>query len=207
MLGNHIVFAGVSATQINKLSDIVGSFSGNLLYLNLSRRLNYGGGIFRFQGRFRDVALDLYEESTYGGYFLASYPLSKFKRFEFQAGVERSDRVDIEDAYEDGAIGPTTRPDPRNLTRDGFLASNYVSFVKDNTLWLPTGPIDGERFNLTAGLVSCFECTSPSDVTGQPITRSASGENYVLIGDYRRYFRTSLYGAYAVRAYVFFSDG
>jgi hypothetical protein len=207
LLGNHILFAGISALQVKDLSNLIDSFSGNLLYLNLSSRLNYGAGVFRFKGLFRDVALDIYEEETFGGYFLASYPFSKFKRVELQLSIERSNRVDTEDAFEEGIFGGTTRPDPRNLTRRGVLTSNFVSYVKDNTLWLPTGPIDGERFNISAGLVSCFSCTSPSEVTGEPVTRSASGENYVLIGDYRRYLRTTMWSAYALRAYVFYSDG
>jgi len=87
------------------------------------------------------------------------------------------------------------------------LASNYLSYVKDNTLWVPTGPIDGERFNLTAGLVTCFACTYRSELTGNPIERGAAAESYSVTADYRRYFRTSLYSAYAVRAFGFFSDG
>lgn len=206
MLGNHIVFLGVSAVQVDDLSDLVDNFSGNLLYLNLSHRLNFGGGIFRFKGRFRDVSLDIYEENTFGGYFLASYPFTKFQRVELQLAVEKSDRRDLEDLFEGGG-GPTTRDDERDLTRQGILTSNYLSYVKDNTLWLPTGPIDGERFNLTAGLVTCFACTVPSAVTGQAISRDASAEHYVAFADYRRYFRTSLYSAYAIRAYAFFSEG
>ncbi|MGH7506152.1 MAG: hypothetical protein ACRELX_10900, partial [Longimicrobiales bacterium] len=207
MLGDHIIFAGVSASQFTKLSNLADSFSGNVLYLNLGQRLNYGVGLYRFKGRYRDVALDIYEEASLGAYVVASYPFSKFRRIEVQLGIEHSDRVDTQDAFEDGIFGGTTRPDPRDLTREGMLASNYVSYVKDNTLWLPTGPIDGERYNLTAGFVSCFSCTAPSDVTGEPVTRSAAGENYVLSGDYRRYFRTSLYTAYAVRLFGFYSGG
>jgi hypothetical protein len=208
LLGDHIVFAGLSATQVTDLSNLVDSFSGNLLYLNLSSRLNWGGGVFRFKGRFRDVALDIYEEASYGGYFLASYPFSKFRRVELQLGLEKSDRVDTEDAFEDGIFGGgTTRPDPRDLTRNGILSSTYLSYVKDNTLWIQTGPIDGERYNATVGVVSCFSCTAPSDVTGRPVTRAAAGESYILTADYRRYFRTSLYSAYAVRAHAFYSGG
>lgn len=207
MLGNHIVFAGISAVQASGFDDFIDNFSGNLLYLNLSHRLNFGGGVFRFKGRFRDVAYDIYEESTYGAYFVAAYPFSKYKRVEMQLAIENSDRVDTEDAFEAGLGGSSTRPDPRDLTRKGLLTSNYLSYVKDNTLWLPTGPIDGERFNVTAGLVTCFACTAPSAVTGTLVDHDAMAENYVLIGDYRRYFRTSLYSAYAVRAYAFFSDG
>ena len=207
MLGNHIVFLGVSAVQATGFSDLIDNFSGNLLYLNLSHRLNFGGGLFRFKGRYRDVSYDIYEETTKGGYFIASYPFSKFRRIEAQIAVENSDRVDIEDAFEFGLGGSTTREDPRDLTRRGWLASNYLSYVKDNTLWTSTGPIDGERFNLTAGLVTCFACTVPSAVTGESIPHDATAENYVIFGDYRRYFRTSLYSAYAIRGYAFYSDG
>lgn len=207
MIGNHIIFAGLTAVNFRKLSDLADSFSGQAMYLNLSSRLNYGAGIFRYRGLFRDVALNLYEDRAYGGFFLASYPFSKFRRVELQLNVQRSDRKDVEDAFQLGVFGNTTRADTRNLTRSGLVTSNYVSYVKDNTLWLPTGPIDGERYNITAGLVTCFDCSTPSAITGQNVRRAVVGENYVLAADYRRYFRTSLYSAYAIRGYVFFSDG
>jgi hypothetical protein len=204
MLGNHIVFAGISAVQANDLSDLVDNFSGNVLYLNLARRLNYGVGLFRFEGRFRDVAYDIYNETTAGGYFLASYPFSRFHRLELQLALERSTREDVADFNDEFAPGAI---DTRDLTRTGTLASNYLSYVKDNTLWLPTGPVDGERYNLTLGLVSCFACTYPSEVTGAPVHRGAAVDNYVLIGDYRRYFRTTQYSAYALRGYFYYSSG
>ena len=208
LLGDHILFASVSAAQVTKLSNLTDSFSGGLLYLNLEHRLNWGAGIFRFQGRFRDVLFDIYEEDSYGGQFLASYPFSRFRRVELQLAVQRSDRVDIEDAWDDGIFGGSgdTRP-TRDLTRRGTLSSNFLSYVKDNTLWLPTGPIDGERYNISVGMSSCFACDVPSPVTGASVRRSATAENFVLLGDYRRYFRTSLQSAYAVRAYGYYSDG
>jgi hypothetical protein len=207
MLGNHILFLGVSAFQAGDLSQLVDSFSGNALYLNLTHRLNYGFGIFRYKGLFRDVSWDIYEDAGYGGYFVASYPLSRYRRIELQLGVQKGDRVDVEDAFGEGPFGDDTREDPRDLTRNGILTSNYVSYIRDNTLWLPTGPIDGERFNLSIGMVSCFVCRSPSPVTGETVERSASAENYAVSLDYRRYFRTSLLSAYAFRTYGFFSDG
>ena len=84
---------------------------------------------------------------------------------------------------------------------------NFVSVVKDNTLWLPTGPVDGERWNVSAGFLTCFACATPSEGTGAMVERPAAMENYAVLADYRRYFRTSLYSAYAVRAYGYFSDG
>jgi len=206
MLGNHIVFLGISALQASDLSDLVDSFNGQLVYLNLSHRLNYGAGIFRLNGRFYDVALDIFEEETLGAQFLASYPFSKYQRVEYHLALEQSDRRDVPD-FRDLPPGFGASGDTRDLTRKGFLASNFLSFVRDNTLWLPTGPIDGERLNLTAGVVSCFDCTTASPVTGTPVHRGTIAENYVLFADYRRYFRTSLYSAYAVRAYGYLSDG
>lgn len=204
MLGDHIAFAGLSAVQGDDFQELVDNFSGNLLYLNLSRRLNVGAGLFRFRGLMHDVALNLYEEETYGGYFLASYPFSRYQRVELRIGVEHGDRV----ATEEGLRGASrsTRIDPQDLTRRGLLTSNFISFVKDNTLWFDTGPIDGERYNITAGLVTCFACKLPAG-PGAVKSRSAAPEHFVLIGDYRRYFRTSLMTAYAVRLRGFFSGG
>ena len=205
MLGNHMLFLGVSAAQATDLSTLVDNFSGQLLYLNLAHRLNFGAGLFRFKGLFRDVTFDIYEEQTYGGYFLASYPFSKFQRVELQLAVEQSDRIDVADFYDFEFINPAA--DSTDLTRRGVLTSNYLSYVKDNTLWLPTGPIDGSRYNISAGLVTCFACTIPSAVSGEDVTRSATAEHYVITGDWRHYYRTSLLSAYAVRLYGYYSDG
>lgn len=207
MLGDHILFTSLSAAQVSDLSNLVDSFSGSVLYLNLEHRLNYGAGFFRYKGRFRDVLFDIYDEEAYGGMFIASYPFSRFRRIELQLGLQHSERDDIEDAFEDGIFDNDPRAIDRDLTRSGVVSSNFVSYVKDNSLWLPTGPIDGERFNLSVGMLSCFSCTVPSAITGQPVERAAAAENYVLLGDYRRYFRTSLQSAYAVRAYGYYSDG
>ncbi len=207
LLGNHILFVGISATQFDKLENLVDNFTGSALYLNLSHRLNYGGGIFRFKGLYRDVSFDVYEEESYGGYFLGSYPLSKFRRFELQLGLQRSNRVDVDDGLEAGFIRPNTVTVDRDLTRRGILSNSYLSYVKDNTLWLPTGPIDGERYNISVGMVTCFACSSASAVTGQMVDRGAAAENWAALADYRRYFRLSLHSAYAVRAYGYYSDG
>src|SRR5690606_749284 len=97
MLGDHILFLGISAFQAGDLSQFVDSFSGSALYLNLANRLNYGFGIFRYNGLFRDVSWDIYEDAGMGGFFVASYPLSPFRRIELQLGLQKGDRTDIED--------------------------------------------------------------------------------------------------------------
>jgi hypothetical protein len=207
MLGDHILFVGVSASQFNKVTNLADNLSGSALYLNLSHRLNYGAAVFRFRGRYRDVAFDVYDEESYGGYVIGSYPLSKFRRIEMQLGLQSSNRVDVDDGIQAGLIRPTTDLVDRDLTRRGYLANNFVSYVKDNTLWLETGPIDGERFNLSLGMVACFECASVSAVTGRVVERGAAAENWAALVDYRHYYRTSLRSAYAIRAYGYYSDG
>ena len=207
MLGDHILFAGVSAVQADDVGDFLNRFSGSLLYLNLAHRLNFGAGIFRFSGLFQDVSLNVFEEDSYGGFFIAAYPFSRFSRVELQVGLEQSHRVDREDLFDLGLTRRSTRPDVRNLTRDGLLTTNVLSYVKDNTLWLPSGPIDGQRYALSVGLTSCFSCTTISDVTENEVTRSAVGENYSVTLDYRRYIRTTLRSAWAVRGYAYFSGG
>ena len=163
--------------------------------------------MFRFSGLFQDVSLNLFEEESYGGFFIAAYPFSRFSRVELQVGVEQSRRRDVEDIFDLGFNNASTREDIRNLTREGLLTTNVLSYVRDNTLWLPTGPIDGQRWAVSFGLTSCFSCTTISDVSENPVTRSAVGENYSVILDYRRYIRTTLRSAWAVRGYVYFSDG
>jgi hypothetical protein len=194
ILGNHILFVGVSAQQISSnFSDLVSSFSGQVLYLNLSHRLNWGGGFFRFRGRFVDAAFrNVFDEESYGGYFLASYPLSKFRRVELVSVFEHSDRRDAFDIapFFDIDLPPDTAID---LTRRGTIASHFLSYVFDNSLWLPTGPVDGARLNITAGLVTDLS--------------AARAESWAVRADARRYLRTSLRSAYAVRLFGYYSDG
>ncbi len=193
MLGDHVLYFSVVAQNFNSgVDDIFDSFAGQFMYLNLSNRVNWAVGAFRWNGRFVDRAFrDVYQEKTVGGYFLASYPFSKFRRLSVRTTLEYSNRVDADDFL---LFDPINGLDDELVrTRKGWIASNHLSYVKDNTLWLATGPIDGTRWNVSAGLVT--------DLT------AARAENYQLMLDFRRYFRTSLYSALAVRLFGYYSDG
>ena len=79
------------------------------------------------------------------------------------------------------------------VERIGWLASNYVSYIEDNTLWVPTGPIDGGRLNVTTGLVNDLS--------------HGRFDSWVVAGDMRRYLRTSLRSAFALRALAYYAGG
>ena len=183
LLGDHSVSVGIATFGSSAVSDIFDNLNADVFYLNQSRRLNWGAGAFRLAGTFyeRDFA-QVYRETSVGGYGVLRYPLSRFVRVEAQARLERSDRDDFANEL---VRGPQRR--------EGVLASNFLSVVRDNSLWLDTGPIDGARMNLTTGLVS--------DVSHGAV------ESWLGTADIRRYVRTSQQSAFAFRAYGYVSEG
>jgi hypothetical protein len=106
--------------------------------------------------------------------------LSRFSRLEGTFVVERSDRTDFTLPVEE----------PRRV---GWIASHYASYVHDNALWIPSGPIDGSRFSLTAGVSSDFS--------------NSRFDSYLVTADYRRYFRFGQRTAWALRGIGFYSGG
>ena len=187
MLGDHLVYASILAYQQgSSLADIVSNFNGTALYLDQSRRLNWGIGAFRLRGLFFEGDFDqIFQETSTGGFLDLRYPLSRFARVEAQFRLEHSDRVDFGYVAGEGYAGL-----PR---RRGVLTSNYLSWVRDNSLWLPTGPVDGGRANLTAGLVTDLS--------------NARFDSWLVAADLRRYLRTGLRTTIAVRGYAYLSGG
>jgi dipeptidyl aminopeptidase/acylaminoacyl peptidase len=182
LLSDHLFLLSVSSFQGGELGNLLDNFNGTAFYLNQARRINWGVGAFRQRGLFYEGDFrTLYEETSYGVFGQVRYPLSRFKRLEGEYRIERSDRTDL--------YGPEAVP-PR---REAWLASNFLSYVKDNTLWLSTGPIDGERLNITGGLVS--------DIS------HGRFDSYVASADIRKYFRTSLRSAIAVRLMGYHAGG
>ena len=93
------------------------------MYLNRSRRVNWVIGAFRTKGRnFEGDRFVAYEETAYGALGTIRYPLSRFSRVEATIIAEHSDRVDF------------TLPvdEPRRI---GWIASHFLSYVHDNSLW------------------------------------------------------------------------
>jgi hypothetical protein len=182
LLSDHIVFVGVSSFQGSGLGNLIDNVNGTVIYLNQSRRINWGVGAFRQRGLFYEGDFSsLFEETSYGAIAQVRYPFTRFRRLVAEYRLERSDRFDLlaEDV-----------PEPRRVA---WLSSNYLSYVKDNTLWLATGPIDGERYNFTAGLVNDLS--------------HGRFDSWLVSGDFRRYVRASQRSALAVRVQGYASGG
>ena len=181
LLGDNLIFGSVGSFQGRRLGSVFDNINASAVYLNRARRLNWGFGAFRTKGRnFEGDNVVAYNETAVGGLGLLRYPLSRFSRVEGTLVVEHSDRVDF--------TLPVDQP-----RRVGWLASHYLSYVHDNSLWIPSGPIDGTRFSLTAGISSDFS--------------NSRFDSYLLSGDWRRYFRLGRRSAYAVRTLGFYSGG
>jgi WD40 repeat protein len=179
LLSDHQVYFALSSFQGEGLGNLIDNFNGTVFYLNQARRVNWGLGVFRLRGLFYEGDFaNVFEETAAGAFAQVRYPLSRFRRLEAEYRVEHSNRLDLEDT---------------SARRVGWLASNFFSYVEDNTLWLTTGPIDGRRMNLTAGLVN--------DVS------HGRFDTWLAALDYRRYFRTSLRSAVAVRLIGYYAGG
>jgi len=181
LLGDNLVYGSVGSFQGRRLGSVFANISASTIYVNQQRRLNWGLGAFRTRSRnYEGDLVVAYQELAYGALGLLRYPLSRFSRVEGTAVVEHSDRVDF----------TLTVDEPRRV---GWIASNYLSFVHDNSLWIPSGPIDGGRLSLTGGISSDFT--------------NSRFDSYLLSGDWRRYFRLGSRSAYAIRAFGFYSGG
>jgi Tol biopolymer transport system component len=160
-------------------SEFLQSFNVALERVNLSKRANYGYGIFNFSGRrydLRDVD-EYYFERNLGGYLVLNFPLSKFTRLEAKLSLANSDKEVIRGVIE----------------RKALLLGNSISYVFDNSLWSSTGPIDGIRARLLLGYTGDIKY---------------SNVNYFsIIADYRQYIRLGLYSALALRASLYYNEG
>ncbi len=160
-------------------SEFLESFNIAVSRISLGSRMNYATGIFHFSGRRYDLSDpdEYYYERSFGGYLAASYPLSKFQRLDATVSLSNSDKE----------IFFGLRP------RKAVIGSTSISFVHDNSLWGPTGPIDGSRFLATAAYTKDLQ--------------NGNVNYYTLIGDYRYYHRLGLRTALAARLELMLNEG
>jgi hypothetical protein len=154
------------------------SFNIAISRVSLERRLNYAYGVFHLSGKRYDYGDEFsYYERTFGGYFAISYPLSFFRRIDAGISLSNSKR----DLTEYG------------INRRALLLTNSLSYVKDNSMWGPTGPLDGNRFNATISYTTDIQFSNVN--------------YYTLVLDYRRYFRLSQTIALAARLEYLMNEG
>ncbi len=185
LLNDHAFITTLSSFSYSGsgFGNLFKNISGSVFYLNQTHRVNWGVGAYRQRGLFYEGDFtSLFQETAYGVLGQLRYPLSRFRRVEAEFRLEHSDRFDF--------ASDVISSEPR---RKAWLAANYLTYVMDNSLWLETGPIDGVRYSLTAGLVN--------DVN------HGRFDAFVFSGDARRYFRTSRRSAVAVRALGYWTGG
>jgi len=178
VLGNEMYYFLIYNTA-QSTSELLESFNIAMSRISLGQRTNYAYGIFHFSGYRHDLTdPDLfYWERSFGGYFALSYPISKFRRIEANVTMSNSDK--------DVLTG--------NLPRRALLVSNAMSFVWDNSLWGPTGPLDGNRLKLTLAFTSDIQYSNVS--------------YYTVIADYRSYLRLGTRSAVASRFNLWWNEG
>lgn len=175
-ISDRLIFFQLS-NSASTTGDLLARTNLSVNYFNLSKRFRTGYGLYHVVGDYVDELGFPYFERRAGVDLIGSYAYSKFNRIDASLFVFHSERSD--DSFREA--------------RKALLASNYVSLVHDNSLWLETGPIAGSRWNLTAGVTTDLE--------------RASIENTALLVDWRNYSRIGLRSAYAVRFQGRISEG
>lgn len=178
VLGNDQYYFLIYNTAQSR-QDFLESFNIAISRIALGKRANHAYGIFHFAGNRYDLTdPDLFfYERAFGGYFILSYPLSKFRRIEAGVTISNSDKDTFVDA----------------LPRKALLVSNSFSFVSDNSLWGPSGPLDGSRMKLTFAYTTDVQHSNVS--------------YYTIIADYRHYWRLSTRSAFASRVNLWYNEG
>ena len=175
MLSDQHLVVSLSNTA-RSWSELLKRMNAGVAYYNLSRRVNYGLGAFHYYYDYYDAfGYYKYTEHLYGGSGTVIIPVNRFYRFEVGTMIYRLHR----------------RDDIEKLNTN--ITSNYVSFVKDTSLWVSTGPIEGARYNITIG--------NNMDINKWK-------KRYMVYSfDFRKYFRLSRMSAYAVRAIFLANNG
>ena len=177
VLGNHQFYFLLYNTAQTK-SQFIKSFNFAATYLNRTHRFNWGGGLFHFYDEYDDDYYGFVAERNIGGLLMGLYPISRYRRIETALYIIHTNKATT---LYDGSGPKATK------------SSLTLSYIKDNTIWDQTGPIDGSRYNFTVA----------QDVDIMNIKPYSSSFNI----DFRRYFRLGAASAFAARMMYFHSTG
>ena len=168
LLGNeqyYFVLSHISGSDVGFLNGLNFAFGR----MHLARQLNIVWGGFRLNDRFSSRFGRFVREKRTGGFLELSYPFSRHSRVETRMSLRHSD---IDRSFEGRQL-------------DSWLASNHISYTHDNSLWIPTGPLEGRRYSFGVGQSVDFKSSRRFNVT--------------LFGDFREYRRLSRRSGFAVR--------
>lgn len=177
MLGNDY-FTLLLFNSAQRSTDFTNSFNVVLTRYVQGNRTNLVYGLYNLDYRWYNSFDGFYDKAEYGGFVGIQYPFSSFSRF--QATLNFSHQYN--EYFE-----------ALKNTRQALLFSSFVSYVKDNSLWVQTGPIDGQRYTFTLGQTTDLQFNNIS--------------YYTVAFDYRHYFRLSLRSAYAIRLMTIYRHG
>jgi Tol biopolymer transport system component len=154
------------------------SFNIAISKVSLGQRLNHSYGIFHLSGTRYDYGdIYSYQERVFGGYFALSYPLSYFRRIDASISLANSKRSLTE----------------QGVNRRALLLQNSIGYTMDNSLWGPTGPLDGNRINFTLAYTTDLQFGNVN--------------YYTIILDYRKYIRLSTATTIGTRLAFLLNDG
>ncbi|MFH1312922.1 MAG: BamA/TamA family outer membrane protein [Candidatus Eisenbacteria bacterium] len=177
VLGNHRIYIASDFFSSFEETDFLG------IYYYLARRIDYGGGIFHFKNYYYSDRTtmgtpigegkedQLFSERNFGGLLALSLPIDRFRRIDFDFTAMRIER---EIFREDLDYYDVDLPVERRETEDLFIPR--LSYVKDNTIWGPTGPVGGTRYLLSVE-------RSIVDVLGSDLSFTTG------VMDFRKYLR------------------
>ena len=172
LLGDHRILFGTNMQLDLRNSDYV------LQYAYLKQRTNYNFTFFHTSRQFQTFtgntlsSLSLIRFRNFGGGLTASYPINKFKRFEYGANVISISRTQT-----------ATQGFEFESDQKTFVYPN-LTFTHDNTLPGFLTPLGGTRYSLT--------------LNGSPPIPGTL-EFVSLIGDFRKYFHLGRGYSFATR--------
>jgi Tol biopolymer transport system component len=134
MLGNEQIYLLI-ANDSGRFGDFWDGWQLGVTYLNQSRRLNWGVGLFRLTEIYDPDFQIVRREKRVGITLLASYPLSRFTRIEGTTLIRHA---------QDHVLRS-------GLGYDADLVSNFLTVVHDNVRWSRWGPTLGTRVYGSAG--------------------------------------------------------
>ncbi len=186
MLGENRLYLSLYLNS-TEFSNLLKELNFHANYSSLWGKFYWSAGVYHLFQRDYSGILENYEEELTGISAGISYPFSRFRRVEATTYLRYASYKEL--WGEKSFSGP--------------LVSLNLSYVKDNSIWSSTGPIDGTRQNFTIG------------ATVHPV-ESTLYSSLVSV-DLRRYLRLSermcwanrlvLRGSWGIKPNLFFVGG